>query len=175
MDELAAATAFRDEVRAWLAEHAGPYRAGGGGPSLVFADVSDTEHVVRGKAWQRELFAGGWAGLAWPAEHGGRGLTVGERVIWAAEVAAAGLPPAINLVGEAMVGPALMAHGTQEQRRRYLEPILRADEIWCQLFTEPDAGTDLAAVTTAAVESASGDGWVVTGHKVWTSAAHYAD
>ncbi len=180
MDESAAEAAFREEVRAWLAKHAGPYRAvGGGGPSLVFADVSDPEHVVRGRAWQRELFDGGWAGLGWPAEHGGRELTVSERMIWASEMAAVGLPPAINLVGEAMVGPTLMAHGTEEQRRRYLEPILRGDEIWCQLFTEPDAGTDLAAVTTTAVASASadgdGDGWVVTGHKRWTSAAHYAD
>ena len=133
--------------------------------------------MLRGKAWQRELFDGGWAGLGWPAEHGGRELTASERMIWDAEAAAAGLPPAINLVGEAMVGPTLMAHGTEEQRRRYLEPILRGDEIWCQLFTEPDAGTDLAAVATTAVASTDGDvdGWVVTGHKLWTSAAHYAD
>jgi alkylation response protein AidB-like acyl-CoA dehydrogenase len=176
VDESAAEAAFREEVRAWLAEHAGPYRVvGGGGPSLVFADVSDTEHVARGKAWLRELFDGGWAGLGWPAEQGGRGLTGSERMIWAAETAAAGLPPAINLVGEAMVGPTLIAHGTEEQRRRYLEPILRGDEIWCQLFTEPDAGTDLAAVTTTAMRSTEGDGWVLTGHKLWTSAAHYAD
>jgi acyl-CoA dehydrogenase len=174
VDEFTAEAAFREEVRAWLAEHARPYRSRSGG-SLVFADVGDTDHVVRGKAWQRELFDGGWAGLGWPVEHGGRALTVGERVIWAAEVAAAGLPPAINLVGEAMVGPTLMVHGTEEQRRRHLAPILAGDEIWCQLFSEPDAGTDLAAVTTTAAASADGDGWVVTGHKLWTSAAHYAD
>ena len=166
--------AFRDEARAWLAGHAPAYRTPGG-PSLVFAEVSDTEHVVRGKAWQRELAAGGWAGLGWPVEHGGRGLPVAQRVIWAQEAAAARVPPGINLVGEAMVGPTLMAHGTEAQRRRYLPPILAADEIWCQLFSEPDAGTDLAAVTTNAVASPDGDGWVITGHKVWTSAAHYAD
>ena len=173
-DESADDAAFRAEARAWLAEHAPAYRSPGG-PSLVFADVSDTGHVVRGQAWQRELAAGGWVGLGWPVEHGGRGLPVAHRVIWAQEAAAAGAPPGINLVGEAMVGPTLMAHGTESQQCRYLPPILAADEIWCQLFSEPDAGTDLAAVTTTAVASEDGDGWVVTGHKLWTSAAHYAD
>ncbi|MEA2902222.1 MAG: hypothetical protein QOH36_2109 [Actinomycetota bacterium] len=178
VDESAEDAAFRAEARAWLAEHAPAYRQPvGPSPSLVFADVSDTGHVVRGKAWQRELAAGGWSGLGWPAEHGGRGLPVAQRVIWdaEAEAAAAGIPPGINLVGEAMVGPTLMAHGTEAQQRRYLPPILAADEIWCQLFSEPDAGTDLAAVTTTAVASDDGDGWLVTGHKLWTSAAHYAD
>jgi len=171
-DEPAGEAAFRAEARAWLAEHAGPFRSPGG-PSLPFADVADTELVARGKAWQRELLAGGWAGLGWPVEHGGRALPVAQRVVWAQELAGAGMPPGINLVAEAVVGPALMAHGTEAQRRRYLPSMLAADEIWCQLFSEPDAGTDLAAVTTTAV--ADGDAWLVTGHKVWTSAAHDAD
>ncbi len=177
MDETAEDAAFREAARAWLAEHAPPYRVGvdPDSPSLVFADVSDTEHVVRGKAWQRELFDGGWAGLGWPTEYGGRGLPITQRVIWAQEAAAAGVPPGINLIAEAMVGPTLMAHGTEDQKHRHLPPILRADEIWCQLFSEPDAGTDVAAVTTTAVASADGSEWLVTGHKLWTSAAHYAD
>jgi alkylation response protein AidB-like acyl-CoA dehydrogenase len=108
-------------------------------------------------------------------EHGGRGLPIGRRLIWAQEAAAAGVAPAINLVGEAMVGPTLMVHGTEEQRRRYLPPILAGDEIWCQLFTEPEAGTDLAGVTTTAVAAADGASWLVSGHKIWTSGAHYAD
>ncbi len=168
-------TDFREAARAWLAEHAPPYRVGvdPDSPSLVFADVSDTDHVVRGRAWQRELFDGGWAGLGWPVEYGGRGLPITQRVIWAQEAATAGVPPGINLIAEAMVGPTLMAHGTEEQKRRYLPPILRAEEIWCQLFSEPEAGTDVAAVTTTAV--AEGSEWVVSGHKLWTSAAHYAD
>src|SRR5205085_3347831 len=87
----------------------------------------------------------------------------------------AGIPPGINLVAEAVVGPTLMVHGTPAQQGRYLPPMLTADEIWCQLFSEPDAGTDLAAVTTTATRSPDGDGWLVTGHKAWTSAAHYAD
>ena len=168
--------ALRFEVRSWLADHVGPYRAAadeGGAASLLFADASDPDHVERGKAWQRELFDAGWAGLGWPAEYGGRDLPVAQRLIWAQEAAAAGVPPGINLIGEAIAGPTLMAHGTEEQKRRWLPPILRADEIWCQLFSEPGAGSDLAAVTTTAVRN--GDGFVVDGHKVWTSAAHYAD
>ncbi|MEA2716943.1 MAG: hypothetical protein QOI99_1260, partial [Actinomycetota bacterium] len=94
-------------------------------------------------------------------------------VVWAQEVAAAGVAPGINLLGEAVVGPTLLVHGTEEQKGRYLAPMLRGDDVWCQLFSEPDAGTDLAAVATAAVRD--GDGWLVTGHKAWTSAAHYAD
>ncbi len=172
--EPAGDAAFRVAARAWLADHAGPYRAAGG-PSVVFADVDDADggRVERGRAWQRELHDGGWAGLGWPAEHGGRGLPMSRRMIWAREVAAAGVPPGLNLLGEAMVGPTLVAHGTDEQKGRYLPPILRGDEVWCQLFSEPDAGTDLAAVSTTAV--AGEDGWEVTGHKTWTSGAHYAD
>jgi acyl-CoA dehydrogenase len=167
--------AFRAEARGWLAEQVGPYRVDvhPDSPSLVFADVSDTEHVKRGRAWQRQLFDGGWAGLGWPAAFGGRDLPIPLRAIWAVEAAAAGAPPPINLIGEGMAGPTLMAHGTEEQQRRFLPPMLTGDEIWCQLFSEPDAGSDMAAVTTTATRD--GDGWVVDGHKIWTSAAHYAD
>jgi acyl-CoA dehydrogenase len=168
---------FRAEARAWLADHVGPYRVGvdPDSPSLVFADVSDTAHVERGRAWQRELFDGGWAGLGWPTAFGGRDLPIALRAVWAVEAATAGAPPPINLIGEGMAGPTLMAHGTDEQRRRYLPPMLTGEEIWCQLFSEPDAGSDMAAVTTTARRAADGDGWVVDGHKIWTSAAHYAD
>ncbi|MEA2703404.1 MAG: hypothetical protein QOJ69_1343 [Actinomycetota bacterium] len=177
-DDSPADAAFRAEARAWLAANVGPYRTryDPTNPSLVFADVSDTDHVTRGKAWQRVLHEGGYSGLGWPAEFGGRPVPLSQRVIWAQETAAAGAPPGINLIGEGMVGPTLLAHGTADQKRRYLPPLLRGDEIWCQLFSEPDAGTDLAAVTTTAAREGEGDGgWVVTGHKLWTSAAHYAD
>ncbi len=178
-DESPGDAAFRADARAWLAANVGPYRTryDPTNPSLVFADVSDTDHVARGKAWQRVLHEGGYAGLGWPKEYGGRDLPLSQRMIWVQETAAAGAPPGINLIGEGMVGPTLLAHGTDEQKRRYLPPLLRGDEIWCQLFSEPDAGTDLAAVTTTAVRLADGDGgdWVVNGHKLWTSAAHYAD
>ena len=167
--------AFRVEARAWLHAHVGPYRVDvdPDSPSLVFADVSDVSHLERGRAWQRELHAGGWAGLGWPVEHGGRDLPIPMRAVWAQELSAAGAPPPLNLVGEARAGPTIMAHGTQEQQRRFLPPILTAGELWCQLFSEPEAGSDMAAVTTTAVRG--GHGWVVDGHKVWTSGAHYAD
>jgi alkylation response protein AidB-like acyl-CoA dehydrogenase len=167
--------AFRGEARAWLAAHAGPYRAGVDphSPSLVFADAADPAHLVRGRAWQRELHAGGWAGLGWPTTYGGRDLALPLRMIWAEELAAAGVPPPVNLLGEAVAGPTILAHGTDAQRRRYLPPILTAGEIWCQLFTERGAGSDLAAVATTARRD--GDGWVVDGAKIWTSGAHDAD
>ncbi len=164
--------AFRGEARAWLADHVGPYRAGAG-PSLVFADVADAEHLERGRAWQRELNAGGWAGLGWPVEHGGRGLPAALQAVWAEELRAAGAPPPVSLLGEAVAGPALLVHGTDQQRARFLRPILTAEELWCQLFSEPGAGSDLAGVTTTATRV--GDGWAVHGHKTWTSGAHHAD
>jgi alkylation response protein AidB-like acyl-CoA dehydrogenase len=159
--------AFRAEARAWLAEHAGPYRVAG--PSLPFGDTD----VEKGRAWQRELHAGGWAGLAWPVEHGGRALPPALLAVWAEELGAAGAPPPVNLLGEAIVGPAILAHGTEAQRNRFLPPILTGDALWCQLFSEPGAGSDLAAVATTARRD--GDGWVVDGHKTWSSGAHHAD
>jgi len=167
--------AFRAEARTWLAAHVGPYRVDvdPDSPSLVFADVSDVPHLERGRAWQRELHAAGWAGLGWPAAHGGRDLPIPLRAVWAQELSAAGAPPPVNLLGEAIAGPTIMAHGTEEQQRRFLPPILSAEEIWCQLFSEPEAGSDMAAVTTTAVRRSHG--WVVDGHKTWASAAHYGD
>ena len=162
---------FRTEARAWLAAHVGPYR--GETPALPFADAGDAAHLDRGRAWQRELHAGGWAGLGWPIEHGGRDLPVPLQAVWAEELAAAGAPPPVNLIGEAVAGPAILTHGTDEQRRRYLPPILDAGEIWCQLFSEPGAGSDLAAV--AATAHPDNGGWTVDGHKTWSSGAHFAD
>ena len=162
---------FRADARAWLADHAGPYRADAA--SLPFAGAGDEAHLERGRAWQRELVAGGWAGLGWPVEYGGRGLPLSLQAVWAEELAAAGAPPPVNLIGEAVAGPAILAHGTEDQRRRYLPPILDAGEIWCQLFSEPGAGSDLAAV--AATATPHEGGWAVDGHKAWSSGAHHAD
>jgi alkylation response protein AidB-like acyl-CoA dehydrogenase len=179
VDERGDDDRFREAARAWLADHAGPFVGLGAGAVFADADAVAAGHVARGRAWQRELVEGGWAGLGWPVEHGGRDLPVAQRLIWAREVAAAGVAAGINLIGEAMVGPTLMVHGTEAQRERFLPPMLRADEIWCQLFSEPDAGTDLASVTTTASVAGAGGGegggWIVGGHKIWTSAAHYAD
>lgn len=165
--------AFRVEVRAWLAGHVGPYRVDGRGPSWVFADVSDPDFVARGRAWQRQLHDAGYAGLGWPLEYGGGDLPPSRQLVWAEEAAAAGAPPPVNLIGEAAAGPALLACASAEQKRRWLPPMLRGEAVWCQLFSEPEAGSDLRAVRTVAERH--GDDWVVTGDKAWVSGGHYAD
>ena len=153
--------AFRDELRAWLeANHPGPEPEG---------DVAGFEFR---RAWQRRLHDDDWAGVSWPKEYGGRGATLVEQAIYNEELARAQAPSTANVLGLAMGGPTVIAHGTEDQKRRYLEPILSADEIWCQGFSEPEAGSDLASLKTRAVRD--GDEWVVTGQKVWTTLAHHA-
>lgn len=155
-------TAFRDELAAWLmANDPGPEPHG-----------DERAHFAWRRDWQRRLAAGGWAGLDWPIEHGGRGATVTESAIFFEELARHGRPLPGNVLGLLLAGPTIMSWGTDAQRDRYLPPILSADEIWCQGFSEPDAGSDLAAVKTRAVRD--GDGWRITGQKVWTSYAHHA-
>lgn len=153
--------AFRDEVRAWLeANHPG------------HEPDSDEDAFAFRRDWQRQMHAGGWAGVSWPSAYGGRGATLIEQAIYNEEIVRAKAPQAVNVLGLAMGGPTVIAHGTEEQRRRYLPPILSADEIWCQGFSEPDSGSDLASVKTRAVRD--GGDWVVTGQKVWTTFAHHA-
>jgi alkylation response protein AidB-like acyl-CoA dehydrogenase len=150
---------FRDEVRTWLeANHPGPTPEG-----------DDAGFEFR-RAWQRKLNERGWAGLSWPEQYGGSGATLFEQAIFSEELARAGAPQMANTLGLAMGGPTVIGHGTDEQKERYLAPILSADEIWCQGFSEPQSGSDLASLKTRAVRS--GDGWVVTGQKVWTTMAH---
>jgi alkylation response protein AidB-like acyl-CoA dehydrogenase len=152
---------FRDELRAWLADnHPGPEPDG---------DLAGFEFR---RNWQRRLHAGGWAGVSWPQAYGGRGATLVEQAIYNEEIVRAQAPSAANVLGLAMGGPTVIAHGTEEQKRRYLEPILSASEIWCQGFSEPGSGSDLASVKTRGVRD--GDGWVVTGQKVWTTLAQHA-
>ncbi len=153
---------FRTELRAWL-ERNPP------GPEPEPMD----EWVAYGKRWQRMLYDAGWCGVAWPKEYGGRGATLIEQIIFQEEMARAKTPLLINLAGLTMGGPVLIAHGTDEQKRRHLKTILAAEEIWCQGFSEPNAGSDLAALKTRAV--LAGDDFIVTGQKVWTSFARYAD
>lgn len=167
---LAGDDAFRAEVRGWLAANlAGPYAAvaGAGGPG------SEHQAVEVRRAWERHLGAAGWTCLGWPASAGGRGATVRQQVIWHQEYAAAGAPARVGVLGEGLLGPTLIAHGTAAQRQRFLDPIRLGTELWCQGYSEPDAGSDLANVQTRAV--LDGDEWVVDGHKVWTSLAHWAD
>ena len=119
------------------------------------------------------LYEAGWAGLSWPVEAGGRGASIAEQAAFAEEMARAHLPRQLNLVGLELVGPMIIRFGDSEQRRRHLGPLLRGDEIWCQLFSEPGAGSDLAAISTRA--SIDGSGWRVSGQKIWTSGAQYSD
>src|SRR6478736_5441436 len=152
---------FRDEVRSWLeANHPGPTPEG-----------DDAGFEFR-RAWQRKLNERGWAGLSWPEQYGGSGATLFEQAIFSEEVARASAPQMANTLGLAMGGPTVIGHGTGAQKDRYLTPILTAEEIWCQGFSEPDAGSDLASLKTRAVKD--GDDWLVTGQKVWTSGAQYA-
>jgi alkylation response protein AidB-like acyl-CoA dehydrogenase len=153
---------FRDEVATWLRENnPGPEPEG----SL------DEVMQFRGE-WQRKLHDAGWAGISWPKEFGGRGATMIEQAIFTGEAAAQEAPSPANVLGLAMGGPVVIAHGTDAQKARYLEPILTGEEIWCQGFSEPESGSDLASLKTRAVKD--GDEWVVTGQKVWTTFAQYA-
>ncbi|MBA2517919.1 MAG: acyl-CoA dehydrogenase family protein [Solirubrobacterales bacterium] len=150
---------FRDELRGWLADH-----HPGEEPA------ADPEQFDFRRAWQRRLNERGWAGLSWPEAYGGAGATLVEQAIFYEEIARSGAPPMANVLGLAMGGPTVIAHGDEAQKDRYLSPILSADEIWCQGFSEPDSGSDLASLKTRAVRS--GDEWIVTGQKVWTTMAH---
>jgi alkylation response protein AidB-like acyl-CoA dehydrogenase len=156
---------YRAKVRSWLDEHAAA------APALNEAD--ERGRVAAHRAWQGELAAAGLAGVTWPVEYGGQGLGAVEQVIVNQEIARAGVPGILDVIGVGMLGPTLIAHGTAEQRTRYLGPMLHGDEVWCQLFSEPAAGSDLAAVQARAVSVEDG-GWRLTGQKVWTTNAHFA-
>ena len=169
-DDTAAEAAFRAEARAWLEEHA-QLRTGEEKTSLHRAAAPD--HVERCRAWQRTLYDGGWAGITWPEEYGGRGGTPNEQRIFNEEQAHFDVWAGVFTVAIAMTGPTIIAHGTDEQRERFLDPMLRGDHVWCQLFSEPGAGSDLAGLSTRAVRD--GSEFVVNGQKVWTSGAQHAD
>src|SRR5256886_17011919 len=141
--------AFRDELRSWLeANHPGKEPEG---DEVAFAFRRD---------WQRALNDAGWAGLSWPQEYGGRGATLVEQAIFNEEIVRARAPQLANVLGLAMGGPTVIAHGSEDQRERYLPPILSAEELWCQGFSEPESGSDLASLKTHAVRN--GDEWLVT-------------
>jgi alkylation response protein AidB-like acyl-CoA dehydrogenase len=156
-------TAFRDELRGWLADNP---------PEAKPTSGDEHDEFVWRRDWQRRLYDGGWAAPSWPTEYGGRGVKPVESAIYFEEIGRARVPFSANTLGLLLGGPTLMVWGTDEQKERYLPPILSAEEIWCQGFSEPDAGSDLAALKTRAVKD--GDEWVVTGQKVWTSGAQFA-
>jgi alkylation response protein AidB-like acyl-CoA dehydrogenase len=153
--------AFRDEVRAWLEEnHPG-----------AEPDGEEAKFEFR-RDWQRKMHDAGWAGISWPREYGGRGATLIEQAIFSEEMARAKAPSPANVLGLVMGGPVVIAHGTEAQKERFLEPILSAEEIWCQGFSEPESGSDLASLKTKAVHD--NGSWQVSGQKVWTTYAHEA-
>jgi alkylation response protein AidB-like acyl-CoA dehydrogenase len=153
--------AFRDQLRSFL-EANNPGREPEG----------DEAAFTFRRDWQRTLNDAGYAGVSWPTEYGGRGVTLVEQAIFNEEVVRAQTPQVANVLGLAMGGPTVIAHGRDDQKERYLRPILSAEEIWCQGFSEPESGSDLASVKTRARRD--GDDWVVTGQKVWTTFAHHA-
>jgi alkylation response protein AidB-like acyl-CoA dehydrogenase len=157
---------FRLAVRAWLAEHLPPSLVGTGGPGR------EHEHLTERVEWERTLGRAGWIGLGWPRPYG-QEVSLPRQIIFYEEYARAGGPGRLSHIGEHLLAPTLIAFGTPEQRERYLPPIARAEEFWCQGYSEPEAGSDLAAVRTTAVRDP--DGWRVTGQKVWTSLAQLAD
>lgn len=164
--------AFRQEVADWLAEHLrGPFEP------LRFRGGPGDEHMFpeERKAWERELARGGWIGLGWPSAYGGRALSISQQVIFYEEYARAGGPGRMGHIGEGLIGPTLVAFGSDEQRTRFLPGILEGCEFWCQGYSEPGAGSDLAAVKTRAHFDEALGKWLINGQKVWTSLAHESD
>ena len=158
--------AYRTEVRAWLeqnASHAPATRGRGDEEGAVAAH----------RAWQRRLAEAGYVGVTWPAEHGGQGKGPLHQVVVNQEIARAGVPGILDAIGVGMLGPTIIAHGTDEQKQRYLAPMLHGDEVWCQLFSEPAAGSDLAGIQTRARQAEDGS-WRLSGQKVWTTNAQFA-
>jgi acyl-CoA dehydrogenase len=173
-DDTPEEAAFRAEARAWLAANAvakgqpGDFSAGN-----FTGDIEPEEYVKRCRWWQGQLHDGGYAGISWPKQFGGQGGKAIQEAIFGEEQAKWGVSTGVFAVAHGMVAPTLMTHGTPEQQQRYLGPMLRGEELWCQLFSEPEAGSDLAGLKTRAVRD--GDEFVIDGQKVWTSYAHAAE
>ncbi len=154
--------AFRQEARQWLQENA---------PKM--ADVKTTDGIERAQAWQMMKYQAGWACLRWPKEYGGRGASAVESSIFSEEEGRFNVPVGAFTIGQGMAAPTMMRYATEEQKTHYLPRLASGEDIWCQLFSEPAGGSDLAALTTRAVRD--GDDWVINGQKIWTSGAHYSD
>jgi acyl-CoA dehydrogenase len=170
IDDTPEEAAFRAEARAWLDANAIPRgHADDFSQGLWSGGYDEETYLLRCRDWQHTLYDGGWAGVTWPKQYGGRGGKPIEQVIFGQEQARFGVSNGAYMVSIGMVGPTIIAHGDDAQKERFLPPTLRGDELWCQLFSEPDAGSDLAGLTTRA--DRDGDQWVVTGQKVWTSSA----
>ncbi len=158
---------FRDELRAWLQANVPP-------PWIGKANEEDKgEYFDFLRKWQKKVYEAGWASISWPKEYGGRGAALIEQAVFQEEWARAEAPPLINVLGLSLIGPTIIAVGTEAQKKRFLPKILSAEEIWCQGFSEPNAGSDVASLSTKA--TLDGDHFVVNGQKIWTSLAHVSD
>ncbi len=161
--------AFRTEVRSWItANIPGDY----GSPAWAIPKGEKAQNA-ESRAWGRKLYEGGWSGITWPKEYGGRGATPIEQFLFSEEMAAYKVPPTLDIIGIGMGGPTVMAWGRPDQKERYLRKILSGEEIWCQGFSEPNAGSDVAGLKTTATPA--GDHYIVNGQKIWTSVAQHAD
>jgi alkylation response protein AidB-like acyl-CoA dehydrogenase len=165
--------AFRAEVRSWLEKNAKPRAEGAGAPARASMRVMEADALVKAKAWQDKKAAAGYAKIGWPKEFGGLAGTPMQQVIYNQEEAKFDAPGGFFDIGLGMCIPTLMTYGKKEDLDRYVKPALHGKEIWCQLFSEPSAGSDVAGLKTRAVKD--GDDWVINGQKVWTSGAHYSD
>ena len=163
---------FRAKARAFLSKHLEPLNPDETAPNLL-GEREDKDAIAWAKRWQATKFDAGWAVLTWPKEYGGQGLGRMENVIFNQEEARFKTPPAIYGIGHGMLGPTLMTHGTKEQKERYVKEMARGQVVWCQLFSEPAAGSDLAGLRSNAVRD--GEGWVLNGQKIWSTGAQYCD
>jgi alkylation response protein AidB-like acyl-CoA dehydrogenase len=166
--------ALRDEIRAFLEQHA-KLRGDDAEHISIFSDIAHVGDVADAKAFQRALDDADLGAITWPVEHGGRGGGLADAMAFAEEMARFDTPLAVLQIGLAMVGPTLIAHASDAQKARYLAPMRRGDEVWCQLWSEPGAGSDLASVSSRAVLDEARGAFVLNGQKVWTSGAHYSD
>jgi acyl-CoA dehydrogenase len=164
--------AFRTKARAWLAQHVKPRDPDAIAGNLLGERESE-EVIQQAKDWQTRKFDEGWACLTWPKEYGGQGQGRLEAVVWGQEEAKFDTPPNIYAIGHGMLGPTIMAHGSDEQKSKYLRDMARGQVVWCQLFSEPDAGSDLAGLRTSAIRD--GSDWVLNGQKIWSTGAHFSD
>ena len=162
--------AFRHELRSWLEANLPRDRRHDTGAEFMHEEGGDWERRL---AWHRKMHAAGWVGISWPKEYGGRGANLVQQIIYNEEIARAGAPALVNGLGIMLVGPTIIHWGTEEHKKRYVPKILSGEEIWCQGYSEPGAGSDVASLQTRAVED--GDYFIINGQKVWTSDAHHAD
>jgi len=162
--------AFRHELRSWLTANLPKDRRNETGVDFMHEEGGDWQRRL---AWHKKAHAAGWVGISWPKEYGGRGANLVQQIIYNEEMARANAPALVNGLGIMLVGPTIIHWGTEEQKKRYVPKILSGEEIWCQGYSEPGSGSDVASLQTRAVEE--GDYFIINGQKVWTSDAHHAD